>query len=42
MVLKATVSAFMVTILGLLAMLLTQDADMNMVYGAFVSHLIFL
>ncbi|WP_343561273.1 DUF2931 family protein [Sphingobacterium sp.] len=35
MVLKATVSAFMVTILGLLAMLLTQDADMNMVYGAF-------
>jgi len=35
MVLKATISAFVVTILGLLAMLLTQDADMNLVYGAF-------
>jgi len=35
MVLKATISAFVVTLLGLLAMLLTQDADMNLVYGAF-------
>lgn len=35
MVLKATVSAFIVTVLGLLAMLLTQDADMDLVYGAF-------
>lgn len=35
MVLKATISAFVVTILGLLAMLLTQDADMNLVYGTF-------
>lgn len=35
MVLKATISAFMVTLLGLFAMLLTQDADMNLVYAAF-------
>ncbi|WP_104383065.1 DUF2931 family protein [Sphingobacterium sp. HMA12] len=35
MVLKATISAFVITLLGLLAMLLTQDADMNLVYAAF-------
>lgn len=35
MVLKAIISAFVITLLGLLAMLLTQDADMNLVYAAF-------
>ncbi|WP_286859680.1 MULTISPECIES: DUF2931 family protein [Sphingobacterium] len=35
MVLKATISAFVITLLGLLAMLLTQDADMNLAYAAF-------
>lgn len=35
MVLKATVSAFVVTLLGLFATLLTQDTDLNIVYVAF-------